>query len=182
MRAEFGLAQDALIIGTVGRLSMQKNPFFIVDILDELRKTEPDFRFLWAGTGGLKEDVERYIAQKGLTQNVLLLGVRDDIPRILQALNVFILPSKFEGLGIVAVESQAAGIPTLLSNTIPQEAKITAGCQFLPIDSPKAWAEAVLKERRFRRIENAAEDVKTAGYDVYATAKWLYGFYQNNWR
>ena len=181
MRAEVGIKPEELLIGTVGRLSAQKNPFFIVHILEELRAKEADFRFLWVGTGNLKEEIEQRVAQKGLENNVLFLGVRDDIPRIFQALNVFILPSKYEGLGVAAVEAQAAGLPVLLSDKVPIEAKITAGCQSLPIDSPKAWAEAVLKEQRFRRIENAAEDVIKAGYDVHATGEWLYGFYQSRW-
>ena len=136
VRAELGIRQEAFVVGTVGRLTNQKNPFFIVDILDELRKKEPDFRFLWVGTGELKENVEHYIEQKGLRDNVLFLGVRDDVPRILQALNAFILPSKYEGLAIASVEAQAAGVPTLLSDKIAAEASITKCCKAVSLTPP----------------------------------------------
>lgn len=179
VREDFEISRDALTVGAIGRFTNQKNPFFIVDILDELRKMEPDFRFLWAGDGELKADVERRIEQKGLQKNVILLGVRDDIPCILQALNVFILPSKYEGLGIVGIEAQAAGVPTLLSNRIPAETQILpAGCKFLPIRSARLWAEEIVKEKNFRRIAGASEKVAQAGYDVRNTAEWLTSFYE----
>lgn len=182
VRTELGIRPETFVVGTVGRIIDEKNPFFIVDVLYELRQKEPDFRFLWAGTGELKEDVERDIEQKGLRDNVLLLGLRDDIPRVLQAMDAFIFPSKYEGLGVAAVEAQAAGLLTLLSDKIPEETKLTSECQFLPIDSPKPWAESLLKKKSFRRIENAADDVIKAGYDVCNTASWLADFYQNKWR
>ena len=181
VRTELGLRQDAFVIGTVGRFAEQKNPFFIVDILCALRQKVPDFRFLWAGRGKLQEDVEQYIARKGLQQNVLLLGVRDDIPRVLQAMDAFILPSKYEGLSVASVEAQAAGLPVWLSDKIPEETKITSGCQFLPIVSPELWAENLLKEKSFRRIETATDDVIKAGYDVHNTALWLADFYEKRW-
>lgn len=178
VRSALGLKRDALVIGTVGRFVDVKNPFFIVDILEALKSREPDFRFLWAGTGPLKDRIEARIAQKGLRENVLLLGMREDIPEILQTLNAFILPSKYEGLPVIGVEVQAAGVPMLLSDRIPSEIRMSKCATFLPIDSPKPWAEGILRERAFRRVSDASADVIRAGYDVRTTSKWLMAFYE----
>ncbi len=89
-----------------------------MDILCDLHNKTEDFVFLWAGTGEMKDEVEAGIKERKLQDNVKLLGVRNDIPRILQALNVFVLPSKFEGLPVIGVEVQAAGVPMLCSDRV----------------------------------------------------------------
>lgn len=177
--SELGLEKNTFIVGTVGRFTEAKNPLFIVDILARLKEKEPDFIFLWAGAGELKEQVEKYIAEKNLQDKVLLLGVRDDIPRILQMLNVFVLPSKFEGLPVIGVEVQAAGVPMLCSDKVSPEVNISKCVTFLSIDSTEPWVEGILKERMFRRVENAPDDVIMAGYDIKATSKWLMEFYES---
>ncbi len=180
VKHEFGLDESTFVIGTVGRFTEAKNTFFIVDILARLKEKEPGFRFIWAGAGELKEQTEKYIAEKGLQENILLLGVRDDIPRILRALNVFILPSKFEGLPVIGVETQAAGVPMLCSDKVSPEVNMSKCVTFLSIDSTEPWVEGILKEKDFRRIEDAASNVIDAGYDIQTTSKWLTEFYEKN--
>ena len=179
MLNDFNLSNNSFIVGTVGRLTEAKNPFFIVDILEELKQVEPDFRFIWAGNGELKERVTDYINKKKLNDNILMLGVRDDIPRILQLLNVFILPSVFEGLPVIGVEVQAAGVPMLCSDKVSKEVKLSNCVSFLPINSTTVWVESILKEKEFRRIENAPGDVAESGYDIIQTAGWLQTFYES---
>ena len=179
VKKELCLNDKLLLVGTVGRFTEAKNVFFIVDIISELNKVCTDFRFIWAGTGELKDQVKGYIEEKNLEDKIIMLGVRDDIPRILQILNVFILPSKYEGLPVIGVEAQAAGVPMLCSNKVSQEVKMTDCCTFLPIDSPKVWAESILRERTFRRITSAPEDVIKAGYDIRSTAAWLTDVYES---
>ncbi|MBR3739389.1 MAG: glycosyltransferase [Clostridia bacterium] len=178
VRNALGLGQDALVIGTAGRFSEAKNPFFMVDILAELKTRKPDFRFLWAGTGELKDKAEAYIASRDLQENILLLGVRDDIPALLQALNVFILPSRFEGLPVIGVEAQAAGVPFLCSDRVSRELNISKCVTFLPITEPRLWADSIMRESIFRRVPNALSDVVKAGYDVRETARWLTALYE----
>lgn len=178
VKDELGLEKDTLVVGTVGRFTEAKNTFFIVDILAELKKKEPNFRFIWAGTGEMKEQTEKYIVEKNLQENVLLLGVRDDIPRILQALNVFILPSKFEGLPVIGVEVQAAGVPMLCSDKVSPEVNMSKCVTFLPINNTGTWVESILQEKSFRRVEGAAYDVVNAGYDIQTTSVWLTDFYE----
>lgn len=180
--SELGLGKNTFIVGTVGRFTEAKNTLFVVDILARLKEKEPGFLFLWAGTGELKEQVEKYIAEKKLQNKILLLGVRDDIPRILQVLNVFILPSKFEGLPVIGVETQAAGVPMLCSDKVSPEVNMSKCVTFLPIDSTEPWVEGILKERMFRRVADAPADVINAGYDIKATSQWLEGFYGKHWK
>ncbi len=180
VKNELKIDQNTLVLGTVGRFTEAKNPLFIVDILEQLKKQDPHFRFIWAGTGELLEKTKAYIKEKKLEDNVLLLGVRSDIPRILQALNVFILPSKFEGLPVIGVEVQAAGVPMLCSDKVSPEVGMSDCVTFLPIDSVEPWVEGIMKERIFRRVESAAQAVINAGYDTKATSLWLMDFYEKH--
>lgn len=180
MLSELGLDETTLIVGTVGRLTAPKNPFFLLDILSTLREKEQNFRFIWAGTGEMKDEIEAGINERGLNENVLMLGVRNDIPRVLQVLNVFILPSKFEGLPVIGVETQAAGVPMLCSDKVSPEVNMSKCVTFLPIDSTEPWVEGILKEKEFRRVENAASDVVKAGYDIKSTSQWITAFYEEH--
>lgn len=178
---ELGLDENTLVVGTVGRLTPQKNPLFILDILSVLREKEPGFRFIWAGTGEMKDEIEAGIIERGLQNNTLLLGVRNDIPRVLQAMNVFILPSKFEGLPVIGVEVQAAGVPMLCSDKVSPEVNMSKCVTFLPIDSTEPWVEGILKEKEYRRVTNASDDVIKAGYDIKATSQRLTDFYRSHY-
>lgn len=182
VRREFGISEEQLVVGTIGRLTPPKNPIFTIDILAELCRRNVDFVFLWAGTGEMKDEIEAYIKRNGMENNIKLLGVRDDVPRLLQALNVFILPSKFEGLPVIGIEVQAAGVPMLCSNKVSPEVSITKCCNLLPIDSTEPWVEGILKEKHYRRVADASQDVIGAGYDIHKTATWLTQYYEDHWK
>lgn len=182
VRKELGISEGQIVVGTVGRLYQPKNPYFIIDILIELKKYCRDYVFLWVGTGELKDEIFALIKDNNLQDNVLLLGVRSDVPRILQALNVFILPSIYEGLPVIGVEVQSAGIPMLCSDKVSPEVGLSKCCKFLPITSVKPWVDGILKEQEFRRILDASNDVINAGFDIHTTAEWLMDFYTKNWK
>ena len=148
----------------------------VVNILAELKKRNLDFKFLWVGVGEMKRDIEKAIIQKNLTSNVVMLGLRDDIPCILQAFDVFILPSVWEGLGIVAIEAQAAGLPTLCSDQVPIEAKVTNLCEFISLSSISLWADSIIMCLSKMRL-NTTDLIKNNGYDIYDNAVWLQDFY-----
>ena len=178
VRHELGIEDHTLVVGTVGRFTVAKNVFFIVDIVKKLKEQEKDFVFLWAGNGELKEPLEKYISENGLVDDIKLLGVRNDIPRLLQAFNVFILPSRFEGLPVVGVEVQAAGVPMLCSENVTQELKVTDCVSFLPINDAQIWVDSILEEKEFRRVDGASDDVIEAGYDVMSESKRLVALYK----
>lgn len=186
VRRELSLSEDMLVLGTVGRLTPQKNPHEIIHICDNLKKNGLDFVFLWYGTGEMKEEIEKEISNKGLKDVIWLCGTRPDICNVLQAMDIFIFPSVWEGLGIACVEAQAAGLPTLCSDTIPKEAKATDLSSFLKLNDTEKWCAEI--EIIASRIENenylrpnTYQDILNAGFDVVALAKCLEKFYTEKW-
>lgn len=130
-------------IVSVGRLCEAKNPFFAMEVMEELRRLRQDFLYEWVGGGELREQVEAAIQEKDLQDHVKLLGVRNDIEQILPSRDAFFMPSLFEGLGIALIEAQAAGLPCIGSDRIPEMANC-GGCRFLPLEAPAAeWAKAL---------------------------------------
>ena len=176
VRKELQITNNMFVIGTVGRLSPEKNPFMIVNILTALKKRNIDFKFIWVGVGKMKDDIIKAVNQNNLTQNVEMLGLRNDIPRVLQALDVFVFPSVWEGLGIVAIESQAAGLPTLCSDQVPIEAKVTDLCEFISLNNTSLWVDSIIKCKGKKRL-NTLDSIKNNGYDIHDNAEWLQDFY-----
>lgn len=149
-RAEFGFPADALVIGHIGSFRPVKNHAFLVEIAAETIRREPRARFLLVGDGPLRPDIERQAAQAGLGDTVIFAGLRDDVPRLMRgALDVFVLPSLYEGLGLVLIEAQTAGLPCVYSDVIPPEVDVMPQLTHrLPLNaSASVWAEAALAQR-----------------------------------
>ena len=142
-RQELGIADDTFLIGHVGRFMPQKNQTFLVDVLADLLPKRPDTMLVFVGDGPDKSAVQQHAIELGIADHVLFLGQRSDVNRLYQAFDVFCLPSLYEGLGIVAVEAQVAGLPCLLGNTVPPEADVTAKSCFLRITDVKIWSEVL---------------------------------------
>ena len=182
IRTELGVDRQQLIIGTVGRLAPPKNPYEILRICKDLKRRGLEFRFLWFGTGELEDDIKKKITEDNLGDVVTLMGTRPDIYNVLQAMDIFLFPSVWEGLGIACVEAQAAGLPTLCSDTVPPEAKATDCCMFLPLNMTDVWCEEIEKvAAEVRKTDykrpNTYRDIVKAGYDIKDVAKWLQDYY-----
>jgi len=176
VRKELGIMENEWVIGTIGRLTPQKNPHMTLQILKELKRRGEKFKFLWVGVGESKDEIERETLDSDLTDEIEMLGLRNDVPQILQAMDTFILPSIWEGLGIVAVEAQAAGSPTLCSDQVPPEAKLTELCEFIDVGNVELWADKLVEVKKVTR-RNTYEDIVKGNYDIHDVAKWLEGFY-----
>lgn len=151
VRAEFGIPIDAFVIGHVGRLEQAKNHQFLLDIAAEVIKREPKMRLLLLGDGSLRLDIEQKIIQIGLKDHVILTGARSDVPRlILGAMDVFLFPSLYEGLGLVLIEAQAAGVPCVFSDVVPEEADVIKPLMHrISLSQPAVnWAEVILSARQ----------------------------------
>ncbi|HIK03583.1 MAG TPA: glycosyltransferase family 1 protein [Trichormus sp. M33_DOE_039] len=150
IRAEFGIPADAFVIGHVGRFHPQKNHRFLIEIAAEIAKREPQMRLLLLGEGYLQLEIYQKVVQMGLGDRVIFAGTRSDIPRLMMgAMDVFLLPSLHEGLPIVSIEAQAAGLPLILSDVITDELqKIKPLVQKISLSQPaRVWADAVLAVR-----------------------------------
>lgn len=143
VRKEFGIPLDAKVVGHVGRFLPAKNHDFIVQVAKKLCQSRSDIRFLLVGDGELRDEIERDVRNKGLSSFFIFTGVRDDVPLLMKTMNLFILPSLREGLGIVLVEAQAAGLPIITSQLpVIQEVVFTPLSKDLPLRSPMEWADA----------------------------------------
>ena len=176
VRKELGLG-DSFTVMHVGRMVYAKNHKFLLDVFAYLWEKYPNTKLLLVGDGELREEIEQKVNQ--LPENsVFLLGTRNDIPRLLQAADVFAFPSLFEGLPVTMIEAQAAGLPCIKSNTITDECVVTDLVQSLPIDNPEAWADAILATKGAQRTNRLAE-IQAAGYDIATAAEKLTRFYLN---
>ena len=167
-RAALGLTDGDLAVMHVGRLSYAKNPEFIAELALTLTRAEPRCRFYSVGSGDLDEAFEAYLEKTNAKDAVIRLGARDDVPALLQAADVFVLPSVFEGFPIVCVEAQAADLPCFISDRVTKETAITENAVFLPVDrGVGVWRDAILAAPRPPRRDRSAE-LRAKGYDTGA--------------
>lgn len=179
VRNSLGFKQD-FVIGYVGRFEAQKNMLFICQIFFELSKKYNNIRLLLVGEGSLHGEMNTFLTEKGLLDKVTYTGVVDNVENYLQAMDIFVLPSLFEGLGIVAVEAQACGLKTILSDKIPAEAAILEDTEFVSIDNVDKWVNAIscFIENPSER-KNTLDQIRSAGYDIKVSASLLEKFYLN---
>lgn len=147
IRRELDLPENSWVIGHVGRFATQKNHVFLSDIAAEVAKRDPRMYLLLIGDGPLRASIQERVNRLGISPHVRFLGNRDDVPRLMtSAMDVFLLPSLYEGLPIVAIEAQAAGLPCLLADTIAEEIQIVPPLvSQLSLALPaQMWAEALL--------------------------------------
>lgn len=181
-RAELGV-EDKFVIGHVGRFNLQKNHEFLIDIFNEIAIKESNAVLLLVGNGELENKIKEKVQKLGLQEKVIFYGLSERIFEILQAMDSFLFPSLFEGLGIALVEAQAAGLESFASfQVIPQEAKVTDYCHFISLDkSSKEWAEIILSKKNSKRRDTYSE-IKSSGYDIEENARKLEEFYINEWK
>jgi len=178
-RAEMNL-EDRFVILHIGRFKAEKNHKFLLDIFRSVYRRDKSAVLLLVGKGPLMDEIQEKVKAYELSEVVHFLNVRDDVAELLQASDVFVLPSYYEGLPVVSIEAQASGIHCVLSDAITREADITGNCSFLSLSSPPdVWAEEVLKYKHYDR-ENTYDKIKSAGYDIRDQVAWLQDFYLNH--
>ena len=177
VRHELVIPDDALVIGHVGRFAPPKNHKFIVEIFSEVLQTEKNARLLFVGDGDLRKETEDLVLTLGISESVIFAGLRSDVNRILQAMDVFLFPSLYEGLPVSVIEAQAAGVPCLISDQVPIECKKTDLVKQIPLQSNLAcWKKEVLDAGRVHKRDTSRE-IRDAGFDIDQSAHWLETFY-----
>ena len=158
--------ENKFVICHIGRLSPQKNPIGLIDIFKAVLEIDPNSVLLSVGTGEIADEVHTYAKENGVYENILFLGKRTDIDYLLCASDIFLLPSFYEGLPIVAIEAQASGLPCILSDNISKETKIAENVYFLNLEHPvEEWAKTILSFERFER-KQTFNDMMKSGYDI----------------
>ena len=168
------------IIGHVGRFVKQKNHKFLLKIFKDYKILDPSAKLILIGIGPLQERVKAQVREVGLDKDVLFLGLRKDVKELMQGMDLLLFPSLFEGLPGVVLESQAAGLPALVSSEISNEIKITNLVEMLELEkSSIEWAKKmkVMLETLPRR--NTYDELLESGNDVLAVAQWYDSFYSN---
>lgn len=180
-RAELGLSEDLLVLGHVGRLTEVKNHQFLFKVFNSIHRRNQRSVLLLAGRGELELQLRETVKQMGLSDSIVFLGVRDDIPSLLSAFDLFIFPSFAEGLSCAVIEAQASGLPVLLSNGVPDAARILPTTVRLDLSSgADAWAERALQafDMCKSKDRNCAKDlIERSGFDIRTSAAWLQELY-----
>lgn len=182
VREELSIDNKALTICHVGSFVGVKNHSFIVDIFAEILKKRPDAQLLLIGDGILRAQTEQKVHEKGLDTQVKFLGVRRDVHELLQAFDVMLFPSLFEGLPVTLVEAQSAGLSCVISENIPREVIITDLVEQVPLaETASRWAERVIAAGSKEHDKTKYPQVVTeAGFDIKKNAQWLQDFYLNS--
>ncbi len=170
--------EDKFVIGHVGRFAYQKNHNYLIDIFRAVHEHDASAVLLLVGEGTLMDGIKAKVAELGLSDSVIFYGVSDKVFELFMAMDVFVLPSHFEGLPIVGVEAQAAGLPCLFADTISRDTKITQAVDFLPIDSDAvaAWVEKIECFKALGR-QNNTEAMRSAGFSIKDTVACLWKLY-----
>lgn len=176
-RKELGFKKNDIVIGHVGRFSEPKNHGFLVDIFRDLHMENGNYRLLLVGDGELKADIERKVRQYELDDAVIFAGVRTDVNRLLMAMDLFLFPSKWEGLPVSVVEAQAVGLPCVISKSVTSEVCITDLVERIDINAPVVEWVNVIRNRPISERKNMRKKIEDSGYDIRTSVKWISDFY-----
>ena len=169
--------QDKFVIGNIGRFAPQKNHLFLIEIFNEVCKIENNAILLLVGNGYLENEIKRKIIDNKLEKKVIFLGIRDDVNDLMQAMDCFVFPSIYEGLGIVLIEAQTSGLQCFTSDVVPHEAKVTESIEYVSLSQkPSYWAERVIKNKNYVR-KNQSDKIIEAHYSIEQTVEDLIKIY-----
>lgn len=173
-RKQLGIDYE-IVIGHIGRFMKVKNHEFLIKIFCEILRYKPNSKLVLVGDGELLDDLKKLTKYLNIDDSVIFLGVRSDIPNLLQAMDVMVMPSFFEGFPVTAIEAQASGLPIVMSDTITDEAVIKQNTMMISLEeSPEVWALSILK--CLNRIPNNSI-LFERGFDISHTVKELTNIY-----
>lgn len=182
VRQALGIAEDAFVIGHVGRFSSVKNHAFLLDVFGELCHADEHAVLLLVGDGQLRNSMEEKTKDMGLKARVLFTGMRSDVCDLMQAMDVFAFPSFYEGLPVSLVEAQAAGLPCVISDRVPEACVLTDLVQRVSLEeSARQWAERIFAARATVRRDRF-EEIAACGFDIVSNAAWLQQYYIDHWK
>ena len=185
-RQNLGFPKDAFVLGHVGRFDLQKNHRFLIEVFKKFETNHKNSYLVLMGDGDLQSEIKNLIRSYKLDTKVKFLGQVKDVPRKMQALDMFILPSLYEGLSVSAIEAQAAGLFCVFSNTVSKETQIAENVEFLALeDGSNIWAKKISSIQNFQNQSNDnIKKLRYHGYDIKTEAlkfdKYLQNLVQGN--
>ncbi len=179
MRKKLGI-DDKIIIGHVGRFDEAKNQIFLIDLISEIITQNQNYILMLVGTGENIQKIKEEIKRRKIEKYILMLGSRDDIAQLMQAMDIFVFPSKYEGFGNVVVEAQAAGLPCVISTCVPKDVMITDLVLRMDLSSSKKeWIKVIESKLENFQRKDCIDQIIEAGYDVHQLTEWYEEFYLN---
>lgn len=167
IRNELKIPADTTVIGHVGRFNQQKNHTFLLDIFNEYNRKNKNSMLLLVGKGELESAMKQKASELGISDKIIFTGVRSDVPALLSAMDVFVFPSLYEGMPNTVIESQATGLPCIISDKITREADITGLVHYLPLGDAGVWANyidqlpQVTRETPIHKFKENCYDIET---------------------
>ncbi|MBZ2158671.1 glycosyltransferase [Streptococcus australis] len=179
VRENLNIPMEAIVLGTIGRMSYEKNPEFMVSLIQTLFSKAPNFYFIWIGDGEERASIEKKLDEEIKSGRVLLLGKQEQPAQYLQAMDVFLLPSLYEGFGIVNIEAQASGLACVVSSAVPESASVNSNFYRLSLsDGVEKWSDFITSMSYERLPYGSREKIKEAGFDIEDSARKLRIIYQ----
>ena len=177
MRKKYGFS-DKFVVGHIGRFVYQKNHDFLIDVFYNIVKKRENSILLLVGIGELQESIKKKVAELGIENKVVFWGVTEEVPDLLQMMDCFVFPSNYEGLGMVAIEAQCAGLPTVVSDVLPKEVNITECLKRINLSKEAdEWATSCIEFSDRIVREDQTYKVKKSGYDINDVVKKLEKLY-----
>lgn len=178
VREKLGLSSSTHVIGHVGRFESEKNHSFMLEVFAEYVKIHPDALLVLIGIGSLMEQVRKQAQELGIGDKVMFMGERSDVNELMQAFDLFLMPSTFEGQPFVLIEAQCAGMPCLVSDVINDDICLTENVVKLSLNvSANHWAEQMAKMLSDNHRKDESEAIERQGYSIKTTIKYLEGVY-----
>ena len=177
VRQKYGI-RGKFCVGHVGRFMNQKNHNYLIDIFEEIKRKNSNSILLLIGTGELLDDIKDKISKKGLNESVIIIPGTNNVNEFYQAMDVFVLPSLWEGFPVVGVEAQASGLKCFLSNNIDRSIKIVDNIELLNIDeNVEKWADIIIKNDIYYNRNKAMDTLINNGYDIKTESKKIEDYY-----
>ena len=178
IRRKLNISDNETVYCHIGRFDNQKNHEYLIDRFYEVHIKNPSTKLILVGKGDLQQAVLDKVRELNLLGSVIFTGVIENTYAYLSASDMFVFPSRCEGLGIVLIEAQANGLKCIASDRVPIEADATGNVRFLPLEDGKAWVNEMMNGKRdFSVVSDVGEKVKRAGYDIHEVASELTEFY-----
>ena len=179
-RKELGINDDTLVIGHIGRFVAPKNHRLILNIFDEFHKERPNSKLLLIGQGPLMKEIEEQTKKMKINDSVIFLGQIENVNEYYNAMDLFLFPSLYEGLGLVLIEAQTNGLPCIASTEVPAIAKVSDLLKFVSLENKvEEWSKEIISSIKRKRKKIDIKKIENQGFSITKESKIIVDYYYN---